>query len=164
MSRGFRFGVGLAALLAGGFEASRAGAETSQLRVIRPYDAPPARPRVIKAEPGSTPPDGYHPEQRMRVGLTISGIAASGVGALLIAQGLIVHDQANRVQVNGSGDHMDFSPIFYVLGTLHLAVGIPLLVVGLTDRKDVYVRDQIALTLAPQIGPDRAGGALRITF
>lgn len=98
------------------------------------------------------------------MGMTIAGIAATTVGALFVMEGMDQHERAQRVAANGFSNDRDFSPIFYVMGGLHLAVGIPLLAVGLIDRKDVYVRDEVALAIAPQVGRGFAGGALRVAF
>lgn len=162
MDRGLGFGVGVVAISVGILGAPPAQAEPSQLRVIRPYEPASLPPRVLKAEPGTSPPPGYHAEQHIRVGLTIAGAAASTVGILLIFEGMAIHDQSSRVQSGVT--NVDYSPMFYVLGGLNLAVGIPLLAVGLLDRKDVYVRDQAALRFAPQVRPGYAGGAMSVAF
>jgi hypothetical protein len=56
------------------------------------------------------------------------------------------------------------SAVLYVPGVLGVAVGIPLLSVGLFDRKTVWVRQKARLELTPVVGRGQAGGSARFRF
>lgn len=113
---------------------------------------------IVPAEGVATPPPGYRREERLRTGLVIAGAITSvaGVGLTLSAHQI---KQASRNP--GTPSYYEF---FYVYGAIHLAVGLPMLLYGLLDRKTVFVSEQSAWQLVPEVGPGHAAGRLRLTF
>jgi hypothetical protein len=114
-------------------------------------------------------PPGYHVEERPRVGLTIAGgtITAAGLGFLIYGMAeraeekrryreLSANDPSYEGDAGGAG-------ILMMMGGVITAVGVPLLVVGLTTKKSVLVRnDNVAI--APVVTPSFGGLALSATF
>jgi hypothetical protein len=108
--------------------------------------APQARPKrhVISPEETHGMPPGFHLESRPRWGLIISGAALTAVGGLFLVEGIAQHNaEAERARNHPDADHgSTSSPLFLGYGGLHLAIGAPLLLLGLLSPREVYVRDR----------------------
>ncbi len=114
-----------------------------------------------------TPP-GWHVEERPRTALAITGGAIAATGAIFFAYGLSEQAAARRraeelprdpgfTDTPGSGGE-----ILMWTGGIMAAVGLPLLIVGLTTKRSVLVRDTFAV--APIVSPSFGGLSLAATF
>jgi len=101
----------------------------------------------------------------MKMGLVIAGSITTAAGGLMIFTGYQQEQEdASNAPDTQQVDDMNMNSIWYIYGGIHLAVGIPLLAVGLLSEKDVYVRDEASLQVDPQLAPGFAGGRLRWAF
>jgi len=56
------------------------------------------------------------------------------------------------------------SSVLFVMSGVSGAIGITALVVALSDRRDVYVKDRATLLLSPTFTPTYAGARLALQF
>ncbi|MBL8718034.1 MAG: hypothetical protein JNL79_18790 [Myxococcales bacterium] len=131
----------------------------------------PSFAQTLSYDPEQPVPMGYHVEERPRLGLLITGAALTGVGASLVAYGFVQRsderDQAAALRANdptyqGSAGHAG-SSVSFVFGGIFAAVGLPLLIVGLSSKKKVLVSDP-QVNVAPVVGKGFAGFGLSGTF
>lgn len=110
-----------------------------------PYMGP--RPEVIDANDNGPPP-GYHEEGRRRTGPLISGSIIAGMGLLFTTLAL-------------SEDRRSDRELYQLLAIVHIAVGVPLFLVGLSSKR-VYVANNVSL--APAVFRGGGGASLAFTF
>ena len=131
----------------------------------------PSFAETLSYDPEQPVPSGYHVEERPRLRLIISGAVLTGIGAGFVAYGFgqrsEERDQTAALRANdptyqGSVGHAG-SSISFVFGGIFAAVGLPLLIVGLSSKKKVLVSDP-QVNVAPVVGKGFAGIGLSGTF
>ncbi|MBK7397652.1 MAG: hypothetical protein IPJ34_15495 [Myxococcales bacterium] len=133
--------------------------------------APSFAQETLSYDPEQPVPSGYHVEERPRLGLIISGAVLTGIGAGFVAYGFGQRSEerdktaalrANDPTYQGSAGHAG-SSMSFVFGGVFAAVGLPLLIVGLSSKKKVLVSDT-QVKVAPVVGKGFAGIGLSGTF
>jgi hypothetical protein len=98
-------------------------------------------------------PEGYHLEERPRTGLIVTGALLTGIGGVFVTGAVI--DQG----YNGSWRDRDTGAA--IVGGILLAIGLPLLITGVSTKRLVMVRNA---EITPTFGPHTAGAALTLSF
>lgn len=115
-------------------------------------------------------PGGFHVEERPRAAMAITGGALAATGVSFLVYGMVERaaerrDHEARVAADplheGSNGISGGTVMMYA-GGMMAAVGLPLLLVGITSKKSVLVRDDVAV--APVVSPSFGGLALSATF
>jgi hypothetical protein len=138
-------------------------------------------PKQLRYVAGEEPPPGYHVEEQSRRGLTIGGATVFGapyligfmVGffnefeddtgwlALPIAGPFILaskRERCDRLESEfGCDNDDDDGRSILILDGLMQATGAVLFAWGVSSRKKVLIRDDVALTLVPRIGTKAVG-------
>ncbi len=139
-------------------------------------------PRTLPYEEGQPVPPGYSPREKPRIGLIIAGAVTLGVSYLFSVLAFAVDDSVSCDFDTGTGDacESDLWPLtipvagpFLTLGTtggaqeglmilildgLAQVGGVAMLVLGLSSKKTVLVRNDLAEV---QLAPLAVEGALR---
>lgn len=123
--------------------------------------ATPSSAETLRYDPERPVPFGYHVEERPRYGLAITGAALTSVSAVCLVAGFAERERASTR--HGESIGLGGPAILFVMGGLLGAVGLPLLVVGVSSKKKVLVSDG-ALELAPVLGRGFGGVGLSGTF
>ncbi len=133
---------------------------------------PPDAPKTLPWDGTEPVPAGYHPERRVRKGLVIGGSITLGAGwfATMIVVGLSGTDAQKPwgwIPVVGPlgaalADDKE-SRAYLVLGGIQ-AVGAAMLLGGIFAKKQVLVRDDLAITVTPVAAPSIAGLAIGGAF
>jgi hypothetical protein len=117
------------------------------------------------------PPPGLHFEERPRVGMAIAGGIVTATGLAFIGYGLKQNADDRRTLERFKAEDPNYQPdpgtlsgggLMITMGAIVSAVGVPLLIVGITTKKTVLVRDSVAI--APVVTPSFGGLALSATF
>jgi hypothetical protein len=96
----------------------------------------------------------------------IAGGVVTSLGLFMLAT-TISHNKsvAGRREADPDYDDMGATANYYILTGSLLAVGVPMLAIGLFDRKEVYVRNKISrVALIPVANGAAQGGSVRIEF
>jgi hypothetical protein len=120
----------------------------------------PEGPATLPYKDGYPIPDGYHPELQMRKGLIIGGAVTFGAMYLIPAAATLTsNDKSLLVPIAGPFielGHLDFSSggenhgfaqlaaVVLVIDGLAQTAGAAMLLAGLTTRKEVLVRNDVA--------------------
>lgn len=120
-------------------------------------------PRVLPAVEGRSPPPGYRPEQRIRRGMVIGGAVTFGVLylATVVAGGFLQESAqpdrfaplfvpvAGPFVTLGTADPAALPSVLLAIDGIAQALGLGLTIGGVIHPEEVWVRDELALTLAP---------------
>jgi hypothetical protein len=107
---------------------------------------------------GADAPPGYHHEDRIRLAPLIGGVVTSAIGVGFVGIGM-------NEQLRSHGiDDPDYSTLLYVEGGIHLAIGVPLILLGVFGREHVFVRNDVALDVTPIVGTRSAAVSVRLAF
>ena len=119
-------------------------------------------------------PTGYHTERRYIAGLIFPGAVISLVGSLVLASALSSSASADedykRARAQGSefteeaAHRHEYDGLFTTIGVAHLAVGVPLLTLGLLFPRHIYVANQVSIAFVPLVSSERAGGTFVMRF
>ena len=128
--------------------------------VYIPLARAPAGPATLPYKDGYPIPDGYHPEKELRTGLIIGGAITFGLMYLLPAvPAAMTRDKSLVVPIAGPFiqlGHLDFTPgiedrgftsgaaVLLVIDGVAQAAGAAMLLAGLTTKRDVLVRNDVA--------------------
>ncbi len=113
-------------------------------------------------------PSGFHVEERPRAAMAITGGAIAATGVSLLVYGIIERDaekrryEAEQASNLNPPDYVSGGTILMYAGGMMAAVGLPLLLVGVTSKRSVLVRDDVSV--APVVSPSFGGFALSATF
>jgi hypothetical protein len=112
-------------------------------------------------KPGDPIPPGYHPTQRLRKGFIIAGAVTFGVLYLWSALGAAVdhdsgEDNADALYVPGIGPFIQMTKttsatgnFFNVVDGLGQSAGLAMLIYGLASPRDILVRNDLGMVIAP---------------
>jgi hypothetical protein len=106
--------------------------------------------------------------------LVITGAVFTGVGSLILARSLTssarADDDLERAKARGpdaldaAHNQHEYDELFTGIGAAHLAIGVPMILIGLLAPRYVYVRNHVSLSVVPVVTPERAGGTLTVAF
>jgi len=121
-------------------------------------------------DPEQPVPVGYHVEEHPRIAMAITGGALVTTGAGFIIYGLHERETERRsYEAARAADPSYEGDAGFSAGTMSLyagvaiaAVGAPFLIIGLTTKRSVLVRDNVAIT--PIATPSFGGLAVAATF
>lgn len=114
-------------------------------------------PKRLKYESDGRIPFGYHVSETSGDGLIVAGAVVCGLSGALLGLGL-------REATNGTNDG-EFDGAGVWLGGFGLAVGVPLLLAGLSHTpKKILVRNDARLVVRPVIARNAHGAALAVIF
>jgi hypothetical protein len=135
-------------------------------------------PRVIRDwQDGDPVPEGYHITQRTRTGLVVGGAVTFGVLYIISVMGAaIVHDannslggtdNADALFIPGVGPFVQMTKTTSASGNVFNAIdgiaqcgGLAMLLVGLTNPRNVLVRNDLGATIIPAPYVSANGGGM----
>jgi hypothetical protein len=120
------------------------------------------------------PPPGCHAERRYILGLIAPGSIITLFGGGFLAAGIEgnaskdedlrrARDHGADARERAAATH-EFDDLFITIGAVHVAVGIPLIALGLLVPHHVYVADELKVAFVPVVTSQRAGGAFVVSF
>jgi hypothetical protein len=129
-----------------------------------------AKRKAFRYDPNQPVPAGHHVEERSNAGLAIAGGAALLTGTVFIVYGIMQRNDERRLYeerrandpMYAGSDDISGGGLMILTGAIFAAAGAPLLIVGLTTKRSVLVRDNLAIT--PVATPNFGGFALTGTF
>jgi len=106
--------------------------------------------------------------------LVITGAVFTGVGSLILAASLTssarAHDDIRRAKEQGADaletavNQHEYDEFFTKIGTAHVVIGTPMIVMGLLIPRYVYVANNVRVSFMPVVTPERAGGTFAVAF
>ncbi|HEV8246154.1 MAG TPA: hypothetical protein VGP93_10320, partial [Polyangiaceae bacterium] len=122
-----------------------------------------AAPESLPARENQSPPRGYHRARQLRTLPVVAGAALVGTGVLLIA----LNPGAGTESVSSGGTRTvsdRSSDARWLVGSSALVTGVLLIVYGLVDREEVFLRGEAHIGVSADVSKTQAQGSLRVKF